>query len=259
MNIKRLFLTLCLYGNLVFFAQAENKVVSIGVAHFPPYSFAEGANISGAEVEIIGESLSIMGYSPEFVGFPYGRLPLAFTNKDVDSVIVTMKSYEGLDVFYSDIVLPEYQTVAVHLKSNKYHIEKISDLKDRSILAHQRANQFYGIEYSNISVDSSKTNRYREVADQKTQVEMLFRERVDVIVLAYEIFMHYKDASEYRTTNIDYDIARIFGEKFGFHNAFWDESVRDDFEKGLARIKENGTYKNILIKYLSDYQPIGQY
>lgn len=258
MIIKRYFLVLSLLFFSTFTSQADERVVTIGVAHFPPYSFAEGRNISGVEVEIIRESLSLMGYWPEFVSFPYGRLPIAFTSKDVDSVIVTLQSYDGLEVFYSDIVLPEYQTVAIHLKSEKLQIDKIGDLKDKSILAHQRAHQFYGVEYSNISVENGKKNKYQEIADQQAQVEMLFRERVDVIVLAYEIFMYYKQMTEYRDTNIEYEVSRIFGDKFGFHNAFWNEEVRDDFEKGLERIKENGTYNEILSKYLSDYQAVEQ-
>lgn len=82
---------------------------------------------------------------------------------------------------------------------------------------------------------------------------MLFRNRVEVIVLAYEIFLYYKEISEFRDTDIEYNVSRIFGNKFGFHNVFWDETVRNDFEEGLKHIKENGTYEHILRKYLKDY------
>ncbi|GEA12978.1 transporter substrate-binding domain-containing protein [Alteromonas sp. KUL49] len=234
-------------------SQASDRVVTIGVAHFPPYSFAEEGNIAGVEVEIIRESLSAMGYWPEFVGFPYGRLPIAFTNKQVDASIVTMKSYDGLEVFYSDIVLPEYQTVAIQINNREGMISGISDLKGKSILAHQRANQFYGVEFSNIAEENAKNEKYHEIADQQRQVEMLFRNRVEVIVLAYEIFLYYKEISEFRDTDIEYNVSRIFGNKFGFHNVFWDETVRNDFEEGLKHIKENGTYEHILRKYLKDY------
>ena len=259
MSILRIPLLIGLLFIAAFDCLADDKVVTIGVAHFPPYSFAEGENISGVEVELIRESLLLMGYSPKFVSFPYGRLPYAFINKNVDSVIVTLQSYEGLDVFYSSIVLPEYQTVAIHLKEKGHYISNIGHLKGKSILAHQRASQFYGIEYSNIAVENGKNNLYQEIADQQAQVEMLFRKRVDVIVLAHEIFLYYKRKTVFKKTDIEYVVSKIFGDKFGFHNAFWDENVRDDFEKGLQQIKENGTYNRIVSEYLTDFLAVDEY
>jgi hypothetical protein len=99
-----------------FFCQANNNIVSVGVAHFPPYSIVQGETITGVEVDIIRESLALMGYEAKFRSYPYGRLPLAFSSKEIDSTIVTLKNFHNLAVFYSEIVLPQYQTVAVHLR-----------------------------------------------------------------------------------------------------------------------------------------------
>ncbi|MGJ8679496.1 MAG: substrate-binding periplasmic protein [Paraglaciecola sp.] len=237
---------------------AIDKVISIGVANFPPYSIVKDGKISGVEVDIVHESLSKMGYKVKFLSYPYGRLPFAFSSQKVDGTIVTLKNFPKLDVYYSEIVLPEYQTIAVHLKQNKLQISAIKDLKDKSILAHQRASLFYGEEYRIISEANQKHSKYQETARQESQISMLFKDRVDVIVLAHEIFAYYKARSDYKDTAQEFVVAKIFGPKFGFHNVFWDREVRDAFDKGLVEIKENGTYNKILEKYLKYFEPVIQ-
>lgn len=255
MTIKRYTLVYILTLLLPIICWADSHVISIGVADFPPYSIVEGRAISGAEVDIIRESLTIMGYKVKFVTYPYGRLPTAFSNKKVDVTIVTPKNFTGLDVYYSEIVLPEYQTVAVHLHNKDYQIDSISDLRNKSIVAHQRASLFYGDEFKSIADTAEGKGKYKETARQESQILMLFKERVDVIVLAHDIFAYYKARSEYKNTHKEYVVSKVFGEKFGFHNAFWDHTVRNDFNSGLNLIKANGIYSKILQTYLEEYKP----
>ncbi|WP_284296686.1 substrate-binding periplasmic protein [Thalassotalea loyana] len=232
---------------------ADNKTISVGVAHFPPYSIDDLDEITGAEVDIVKESLAIMGYQVNFVSYPYGRLPIAFSTREVDCTIVTQKNFSEISVYYSDIVLPEYQTVAVHLKKNNFDINSINDLKAKSIIAHQRAHLFYGEEYKSIADKNKDTGLYQETARQETQVRMMFLGRIDVIVLAHEIFLYFQERADYQQKNRDYQVSKIFGDKFGFYNAFWDQAVRDDFNVGLEKIKVNGTYQAILERHLKNY------
>ena len=232
---------------------ANAPSISVGVAHFPPYSIDDPNYITGAEVDIVRESLKIMGYEVKFVSYPYGRLPIAFSTKQVDSTIVTLKNFPEINVYYSDIVLPEYQTVAVHLKKNNFDVNSITDLQTKSIIAHQRAHLFYGDEYKSIADKNKDSGLYQETARQNSQVEMMFMERIDVIVLAHEIFLYFKEQAKYEAKNKEYQVSKIFGDKFGFYNAFWDKAVRDDFNKGLDKIKANGTYQAILERHLKAY------
>lgn len=255
MGIKYCALIFAFFFTTSLTISASDKPVSIGVANFPPYSIVDKGKITGAEVEIIKQSLSAMGYQPTFVSYPYGRLPSAFRDKKIDGTIVTLKEFQGFNVFYSEIVLPEYQTVAVHLADRNIELNTVKDLKNRSIIAHQRAHLFYGSEYNGITRLNKKTTTYKETKSQDKQVMMLFKERVDVIVLAYEIFIYYKNLQFGEDEIKAYKVSKIFGEKFGFHNAFWQKQVRDDFNEGLKIIKENGTYDKILRTYLVGYKP----
>ncbi|WP_303557135.1 ABC transporter substrate-binding protein [Agarivorans sp. 2_MG-2023] len=234
---------------------AKDNVILIGVADFPPYSIVEGDKFSGAEVDIVRESLTIAGYQVEFTSYPYGRLPISFRQKQIDGAIVTLKNFKDIEVFYSDIVLPEYQTVAIHLNKTDLDISTINDLQDKSILAHQRASLFYGDDYQRIALSNKEKSLYQETSKQQSQILMLFKERVDVIVLAHEIFNYFKARTEYKNTDTEYVVSKIFGEKFGFYNVFWDREVRDGFNRGLYIIKENGTYDRIVSQYLESQEP----
>ncbi|WP_158971097.1 ABC transporter substrate-binding protein [Paraglaciecola sp. L3A3] len=230
--------------------------MSIGISHFPPYSSLINGVASGAEVEIVEQSFSMMNYQVKFVNYPFGRLPSVLSSEKVDGIIVTLKTIPQKIIFYSEIVLPEYQTVAIHLKKNNLSISAMKDLAGKSILAHQQASQFYGDEYRGIADAGSENLEYSETVRQGSQVLMLLKDRVDVIVLALEIYHYYQSGLESKYTENEVVVSKIFGGKFGFHNAFLDKKVRDDFEQGLARIKENGQYSKILEKYLKYYQPI---
>ncbi|MDU0354456.1 transporter substrate-binding domain-containing protein [Paraglaciecola aquimarina] len=244
------FLAMCLH-----LVGVNAKTLSIGIAHFPPYSIVDGDNISGAEIEIIQRSLSGKDYQIKFLNYPFGRLPNVFSHKKLDGIIVTLKNIAVEKVYYSDIVLPEYQTVAVHLKENGLQIMSIKDLAGKSIIAHQQASQFYGEEYKRISDVGRSILEYTETIRQGAQVSMLYKNRVDIIILAREIFQYYRSRLTAKVAAREVVISEIFGDKIGFHNAFADEKVRDAFDQGLAEIKKNGQYKMILKKYLKFYQP----
>lgn len=226
---------------------SEKKKILIGTAHFPPYSIYENGVLTGLEVEIARASLERMGYQVQFQNFPYGRLPVSFTNRLVDGTLVTMKNFKGHKVFYTDIVLKEYQTVAVSLDRVNFAGTNFTDFKGKSIIAHQRASIFYGDEYR--KAVNHKTSQYSESANQNLQINALYLGRVDVIVLAHQIFLYLKQRSKLNT-NQKTRVHKMFGGKRGFHNAFWDENVRNDFNKGLAMIKKDGTYQSILDRFL---------
>jgi ABC-type amino acid transport substrate-binding protein len=122
-----------------------------------------------------------------------------------------------------------------------------------SVLAHQRAHLFYGPEYKRIAEVNKESLTYNETARQESQVRMLYYDRIDVIVLAHEIFMYFKSNGKYVERDKKIVVSKIFGDKFGFYNAFWNKKVRDDFNSGLYKIKENGTYHQILNKCLQVY------
>lgn len=72
-----------------------------------------------------------------------------------------------------------------------YNIGKIEDLSDYNFIAFQNACKYLGETFEKVTIKADK--KYSEVADQKQQVYMLLKDRIDIIVMDRHIFQFYKN------------------------------------------------------------------
>lgn len=223
---------------------AKQESLKIGVAQIPPYSYrTPTGEYKGLEVEIVRTCFKDSSYEIEFVQYPYGRLPFALAQKQIDGQTVTLVNKDTVGIYYSDIVAPEYQAVAISLAKNNLQLNSISDLKGHTIVAHQRAKTYYGAEFKQIALQAG--SNYKEYANQLNQIHLLYNDLTDVIVISENIFNHLKRSADFDVT-AEIKIATIFGDKRGFNNAFISKKVRDDFNNCLKRIKADGSYQKLV-------------
>lgn len=248
MMIKYIIVVL-FFSSLDVMSKQLDRPLKIGFAQIAPYSYLtpEG-DVKGIEVEIVRACFDEESHKVEFSVFPYGRLPIALKNKEIDGQLTTLPTKKTSNLFYSGVVAPEYQVVAIHLARNNLNIESIADLRGKVIVAHQRAKFFYGDEYADIANKSGKN--YSEYAVQMKQLKLLYNNLADVIIIGKNIFNHLKREASFDTSE-PITISPIFGEKRGYRNAFHSAEVRDSFNNCLTEIKKNGVYRNIIAKALN--------
>jgi len=223
-------------------AQKKDLTFAVGLA-LAPYNIPE--KNCGIELDIVREALAMKGYRIKTKYVPFARRILEIAQGEVDGVL-TVNENSGLDVFLSDqhIVC---ENVAVSLKKNNFKIDKIGDLKDRSILTFQDARKYLGKEFV-AAADASPD--YREISKQELQINLLYGDRVDVIVLDKNIFYHHRKQNKRVDTTQPIDIWTIFPE-VPFRVGFVDKKVRDDFNDGLKKLRQSGRYDEIINKYVS--------
>jgi polar amino acid transport system substrate-binding protein len=245
--IKCIFVLLFLLS-LPLMAKQVDNTLKIGFAQIPPYSYQtpEGI-IKGLEVNIMRACFLGSEHKLEFSVFPYGRLPISLKNKEIDAQLTTLPTKATETLYFSDVVAPEYQVVAIHLTRNNLAIKSISDLRGKVIVAHQRAKYFYGNEYAEIANESGE--KYSEYAAQMKQLKLLYNDLSDVIIIGINIFNHLKNQASF-DKSAPITVSPIFGGKRGYKNAFHSEKTRDSFDKCLKKIKSNGVYQNIITKSL---------
>ncbi len=206
----------------------------------------------GILIDMIKETLEPEGYAVKPFYFPYARRLEAYKKGKVDVVcdvkphMMTEKKL-GLEGSLSDIAYA-YENIAISLKKNGYKFSKISDLAEYSLLSWQGAKVMLGGEYAEMA---DKNKRYREVADQKTQVKMLFMGREDVIQMDRLIFSYFRNRAA-QEGKIDVsqpiDIFPLFGKsENGF--LFRDKNVQTLFNRNFRKLKESGKYDQIVDKY----------
>ena len=223
-------------------AGGKELTFSVGLA-LAPYNIPE--KNCGMELDIVREALAMKGYRVKTRYVPFARRIREIAQREVDGVL-TVNENSGLDVFLSDrhIVC---ENVAVSLKKRKFHISNPSDLKDKSILTFQDAKKYLGKEFAAAAEASPD---YREISKQELQINLLYGDRVDVIVLDKNIFYYHKKNNKMVDTTQPIDMWHIF-QKVPFRVGFVDKKVRDDFDDGLKQLRESGRYEEIVKKYTS--------
>ncbi len=222
---------------------SKELTLAIGLA-LPPYNIPE--TNSGMEFDIVREALGLKGYSvrPKYV--PQGRRNLELINREVDGVL-TVNPDCGLEAFYSDEHIV-YENVVVSLEKKNYLIKDVQDLKDRSTVAFQQAAIYLGKDFA----DMARTNkRYKEIADQNLQINLLYSGRAETIVLDKNIFYYLRTRNTRVDTTQPVTIHHIF-RPTPYRVAFLDKKVRDDFNEGLKELRRTSRYSAIIKSYVPE-------
>lgn len=224
------------------FSGPKELTVAVGLA-LPPYNIPE--TNSGIEMDIVREALQNKGYAIKAKYVPFARVRREFMNREVDAAL-TINPDSGIKAFYSDKHLV-CQNVVVSLKKNNFKINTINDLKDKGVLAFQDATLYLGRDFASMAKQNAQ---YKEIAKQELQINLLYSNRVDAIVLDKNIFYHHRKHNDMVDTSQPIDIWQIFPPT-PFSVAFVDEKVRDDFNEGLKQLRESGRYDEIIKKYIT--------
>ena len=216
----------------------------------PPYVFEDG---TGIVVDIVRTALESSGHKVIPVYVPIERGFKMFADKQVDGTTIIQES-SGLKAEYSDNFM-QYHNGAFALKSRNLAIRGIADLRDKSIVAFQNADKYLGEDFGRAVAANP---RYKEMAQQEAQTQMLLLGRIDIAVMDESIFRYYRlkliaeKKAEPAQEFVRYDIF----PPTPYRAAFVDRKVRDDFNKAIAAMRKDGRYEAIYRKYTEQYFPV---
>lgn len=209
----------------------------------PPFIIEE--KNSGLQLDLIREALSQEQFDVEFIHMPLGRNITGFQRTNSDGISILPVGYKHPSIYLSEPYI-RYQNVAVSLAENNFTINKVADLSNKNIIAFQNAKKFLGEEYE---LTTSYLMDYREVPDQQKQIELLFLRRAEVIILDINIFEYFIKSHTDSIFTKPYNIHYIFKERY-YSAGFKSEEIRNAFDQGMKRIKDNGSYQMIRDSYL---------
>jgi len=221
------------------FSQEIKLALSLSI---PPYVIPK--DNAGIELDIVKEAFSLSNITVKPIYVPLARLIKQIENDEIDGSATIVESLGIKNVYYSDTYIT-YENIAVSLKKNNLKINSISDLTNKNIITFQNAKMYLGKEFSKAV---SLNNSYYEFYDQKKQVKMLFKNRIQVIILDRNIFNYYKDNSSEKF-NEEFVIHEIFPIN-KYKIAFKNSKIRDKFNLGLKELKISKKYNQIINKYL---------
>ena len=240
-NIVRLLFLL--YSLLAYSCAGAQELKIIFSKYMPPYVFE---NETGIVVDIVRTALASSGHKIKPVYVPIGRGLKMFSDKQVDGTTLIQESPD-LQTYYSDNFV-HYHNRAFVLKSRNLDIQSVADLRGKSVIGFQYASKSLGEEYQKVVTLNPK---YKELAQQEAQVQVLLLGRTDIVVMDEHVFQYYRQkliAEGKVDKSQEYVGFKIFPPT-PFKAAFHDPQIRDAFNKEVAAMRKDGRYEAIYRKY----------
>jgi len=249
----RIFIPLFLLALLLSWHPAQARELKIIFSQYtPPYVFEKG---DGIVVDIVRAALEPAGYKLMPVYVPIGRGFELFAEKRVDGTAI-IRENSGLKANYSDDFM-QYHNRAFALKSRQLKIRNLKDLGGKTIIGFQNAHKYLGEAFGAAVANNPN---YKEFANQETQTLMLLLGRIDLVVMDESIFRFYREklvAEGKAPKSAEYEMFPLFPPT-PYKTAFIDPKVRDDFNRGLAAMRRDGSYDAIFRRYIEEYFDVKQ-
>ena len=220
------------------------KKLAVGVGNFAPFFIEEDG--SGLFLDLLREVIKLMPlYELDIRYLPYKRKLKEINSGDLDvaaNVFADSKTNAYLSVPFF-----RFTDVAVTYKNKGYKIESIEDLKDKHVIAYDGATELLGLKFKKMALSNPL---YKEYHSTVATTGMLVNKRVDVKVGDIYVFLYDISRPEYKNKVLpsDFTIHPLWEDMFT-HIAFKDKKIRDEANKAIMAIKENGTYDAVYKKY----------
>lgn len=208
----------------------------------PPYIQVDSSD--GYEIELLREIARRMQLEVEFTYVPNKRI-LSLLQQGIGDIATLQKQGQDVtDIFYSCPYI-RYQNVAITLAANQIVLKSLLDLDNLSILAFQNAAQVLPEDYRRMVLTSPS---YRETIDQRTQVDMLQKQRVQVVVMDMNIFHYYNSKTEQAS---QVQVHALFTPTL-YRAAFRDATLARRFNQALQQFQQSAAYPLLQERYFGN-------
>ncbi len=227
------FILFCL--GLCLSSLAHTSPIKVGLHDSAPWAYRDSqGQITGIDYDIVQNILRQQGIEAEFELYSYSRLLKLFSEHKLDIASPVAVPYPG--AYYSQPYFT-IQDVVVSRRDSPMPIRQLSDLKGKSIVAYQQASAVLGPDFA----QQMKQAYYLEEADRKKQFELLFNNRVQLIVGDERVLSFY--SRTYYGPNL-LSIYPIF-PAVDYPAAFWNAGLQQQFNQGLEQLKTQGKLAEI--------------
>jgi ABC-type amino acid transport substrate-binding protein len=212
----------------------------------PPHMIKETDD--GIDIDIVKQVLHQIGYDIDIIYVPLERAKLMVSDNKADVFVPTFFKPDDNDIYLSDPII-SYKPMVFSLKSNNISYKSISDLKKLSIVTFQGASGYFGEEFAKLSQKSD----YRELPNMSKLPELLLKERYDVVILDFYIFLYFlkKQLDNNRAEYAYKDIASFaLIPEVKAYAGFNDKLLRDNFNQQLSIFKQAKSDQRIIEYYI---------
>ncbi|MFD2207018.1 substrate-binding periplasmic protein [Kiloniella antarctica] len=226
-------------------SQAQETVLVIHAVNYPPYEI-ENPDIDsllGFDVEVAVQAFKKVGRRAQVEFRPWKRV-VAMAKAGTTVAMLSCGRTPGREdyIFYSDPISTATRTYAASVKFSGQEPTSLESVQDLRILTVSGYASEKELKAANIDFDP--------IIDDVSAIRILLNRDFDLFYTTRE-FVEYIAGGLGLSKNLQYFDT---GKQISYHLCFskgWPgaETLRDTFNKGLAEIREDGTYDAIHAKY----------
>ena len=226
-------------------AQAETPSIGIGFRPSAPYVIrAADGTLSGLEYELVTLAAGSAGLRLRARLAPLGRLSEDFRRGSLQDFAPANPAMK-LPGCISDTVLV-YRNMAFSLQNRRLDIATPADLLAADVTAFQNAHVLLG---PTVAALAQNADRYHEVANQMLQIRALFSGRTDVVLAERRIFRYMMRSPDAGVNTSQSLVEHDIFPPTPYGVAFQRQDDCIAFNRGLAAIRHNGVYDNVLRRW----------
>ncbi len=244
--MKKLLLAVSTIFFICSYSFASEKVVNVVGAELPPYS-GEYLDDNGMVPSLIKNALEPMGYKVIFEMRPFARAVHEAKQGKAHAVAPIYKTKEREAYLVFSESFDDSKTVFIKLKSRKIAFNKLEDLKPYRIGL--IFNTFVTSEFDNANFLEKDT-----VYTYAQNIRKLLNNRIDLVVGNKRVILYHLERffteEEYKQIEVMEPALLIQSNHVGFSKKAPNYlKLVEDFNKGIHRMKSDGTYDEILNMY----------
>lgn len=221
---------------------AEQVTFAVPVSMEPYFIPYEGR---GLIYDVVREAFAVRGYTVIPFYISQRQIPTILAkNPQVDCATLPLGQHSK--AWHTVKARLELQVSAVSLAAKRLRIERLEDLKGKSIIAGPGAREFLGPEFQAVVKDSA---RYREISNHRTQVMLLLKGRADVIIadkLLVQWYVRYLEQKDGVRIPVTYH--NLF-KPFRFNFACRDQHLIDEALLGWEELRKTKVLDQIISRY----------
>lgn len=212
-----------------------------------PYLWEDGGAIRGAELDIIRAILRRAGIEVAPRAMPNNRLIATFPEPDID--FATGLQLSDLPGYCHTAAYMSYHNVAITRRASHIALNDPAALLHYKVAIRQYLYQDLGLDRLG-TMPAFPPSNFSEFASQDRQVRFFFAERADIIIVDQTLFQWYAKRLDLLPAKEDaLEIHDLFPARHGVRAAFKDKKMCELFDRNLAAIVADGTYRAIWRTY----------
>ena len=228
-------------------SSSDTKVYKVGVdTTYPPFEFEEGGEYKGIDIDLINAIAESQGFKIELNPMDFGGIIPAMQANQLDIAIAGMSITDERKKIV-DFAEPYFDAgITLVVKKDNSDITTIDDLKGKTVAV---KNGTSGALFAQQNADS-KGFKVVQFKDSPSMFQEVANGNADALIEDYPVIAY---AIAQKDLGLKITGDRLNDDKYGIAVLKGkNQDVLEKINKGLAELKENGKYDEILKTYLGE-------